>query len=215
MDEQLDKCSPNSPMYPVVEIIADISQKTADNYKLIDIAVDAYGIGKDLKDIHDTVDGWMYGKDYTVGEFVDKFEHKSFGDWKIIESSWTDNKAILTVKDTPSGILKTVISNWFGVPTSGWKDPSKFDGNVYKSVGTVWSYAEKIIPDIDGGSNIDELPDVFFGKNKDTGFLKDVFDFTRDLDKYYSNLGSGDSASRSGGVKGGRYGWSLRKTGVN
>lgn len=215
MGEQLEKCSPNSPMYPFIEVIADISQKTANNYKMIDIAVDAYGIGKDLKDIHDTVDGWMYGKDYTVGEFADKFEHKSFGDWKIIDSGWTDNKAILTVKDTPSGILKTVVSNWFGVPASGWKDPSKFDGNVYKTVGTLWSYAEKIIPDIKGGSNIADIPDVFFGKNKDTGFLKDVFDFARDIDEYASNLGSSDSPSEFGGVKGGRYGWSLGKTGVN
>ena len=175
MGEQLEKCPPDSPIYPVIEAIADISQKTADNYELIDIAVDAYGIGKDLKDIHDTFDGGVFS-----AEFV-----------------------------------KKAISNWLGVPTSGWEDPSKFDGNVYKTVGTIWSYAEKIIPDINGGSNIHELPDVFFEKYKDTGFLKDVFDFARDLDDYSSNLGTNDSQTGFGGVKGGRYGWSIRKTEVN
>lgn len=215
MGEQREKCPQNSPMFPFISKTAHLIEKTAKNYKMIDIAVDAYGIGKDLKDIHDTVDGWMYGKDYTVSEFVDEFEHKSFNDWEIIDRNWANNEATFTVKDTASGIVKKVVSNWFGVPTTGWNDPSKFDGNVYKTVGTLWSYAEKIIPDIDGGSNIDALPDVFFGKHKDTGFLKDIFDFARDLDEYSSNLGSGGSQSGSGGVKGGRYGWSLRKTGVS
>lgn len=179
MTEQLEQCSPNSPMYPIIEILTDLSQKTADNYKLIDIAIDAYGIGSDLKDIHDTLDEW--------------------GDGKVSHAE----------------IIKKAVSNWFGVPISGWNDPSKFDGNIYKAIGTIWSYTEKIIPDINGAPNIVEHAEVFWNKVKDTKFLKDVFDFAKNIGEYSSNLGSAGSQSGSGGVKGGRYGWSIRQTGVN
>lgn len=108
--------------------------------------------------------------------------------------------------------IKKMFSNWLGVPTKDWNDPNKHDGNVFKTLGTIWSYGEKMYSD---PGNVDELEKVFFGKFKDTKFLKDVFDFARDLDEYSSNLGSGGSQSGSGGVKGGRYGWSLRKTGVS
>lgn len=181
MDEQLAECPEDSPLYPVVKTIANVSQVASDTYEVVNIAVDAYGVVSDMKDIHDNIDGWINGKDYTIGEFVDNYEHEQFGDWKIIDSSYSDNRAILTVKDTPSGFVKKIISNWTGVPISGWNNPSKFDGNVYKTAGTLWSYAEKLIPDpVAGRSNIEELPDVFLGKFKDTSFLKDVFDFARD-----------------------------------
>ena len=179
MTEDLADCPESSPFYPIVKEASDISNFAYDISQTADIAADAYDILGDLKDAHDLV----FGKYYSLGEYVDVFENKD-GMPEILEIIDDYDGPILRVKTQPGEIIQKVVSNWTGLPTSGWSNPSKFDGNVYKTVGTLWSYGEKLLPDpVTGRSNIDELPDVFFNKFKDTKFLKNVFDFARDLDE--------------------------------
>lgn len=199
LDTQVAKCPKDSPLYPVVAAIADKAHTNAETSKVLDIVVDAYGIGKDLKDAHDLV----HGKYYSLEEYVDTFENKE-GIPEVLEVIDDYNGPSIRVKKSPGEILQNVVSNWTGLPTSGWTDPSKFDGNVLKTVGTLWSYGEKLLPDPVGGySKSDEIPDVIFDKFKDTKFLKDVFEFAQDTYDFahsnsFSNTASGGTIDTMG-----------------
>ena len=182
MDTQVAKCPKDSPLYPVVVAIADKAHTNAEASKVLDIVVDAYGIGKDLKDTHDLI----YGKEYTLGEFVETFEGED-GYPRILEITDGNNGPILRAKSSPAETFKTIMSGRTGIPLSGWDDPSKFDGNVFKVAGTLWSYGEKLLPDPQTGQvDIVGLEDVRISKIKEVGFLEDVFDFVRDLDDLVS-----------------------------
>lgn len=132
-----------------------------------------------MKDSYNTVDEWVHGKNYTVDEYMKIFEEES--PWKSTYFIDGDNGPMIKVRTSPGDIMSKLFSDRTGIPLSGWKNPDKYDGNVLKTAGTLWSYAEKLLPNpVTGRSNTSELPDVFLGKFKDTSFLKDVFDFTRD-----------------------------------
>ena len=177
MDEQVAACPKDNPLYPVVAAIAEIAQANAAVAKVIDLAVDIYGIGKDLKDTHDMI----YGQSYTAKEYANAFAEKDY--WNILECTESETGVIIRAKGSPGEMITEIVSDRIGLPLSGWTDPSKFDGNVLKTAGTLWSYGEKLLPNpVDGHSNISDIPDVAFSKFKDTKFLKDIFDLVRDLD---------------------------------
>lgn len=197
LDTQVAKCPKDSSLYPVVVAIADKAHTNAEASKVLDIFVDAYGIGKDLKDTHDLI----YGKEYTLGEFVDTFEGED-GYPRILEITDGNNVPILRAKGSPAETLQTIVSGRTGIPLSGWDDPSKFDGNVFEVAGTLWSYGEKLLPDPQTGRvDIVGLEDVGISKIKEVGFLEDVFDFVRDLDDLVSS-GSASALSGGGGSRG-------------
>ena len=215
MEETLADCPKDNPYYSIVKAAADVSRIVSNTADGVDIAVDAYDIVSDLKDTHDNIDEWVNGKDYTVKEYTKIFEKEL--PWKSTYYLDGDNGPMINVRTAPGKIVSKLFSDRIGLPLSNWNDdPMKTMGNGFKVMGTLWSYGEKMLPDpVTGRSNIDDIPDVFFAKNKDSKFLKDVFDFARDVDEFPSKFDSTGTQSGSGGVKGGRYGWSLRKTGVN
>lgn len=184
MDEQVAKHPEGSPEYYKWKKRADIAQGVSDHYDQLEFAVDLYGIGKDLKDIHDTADSWKNGKPYTEAEYKKLYDQLK--DKEILGLSKEGSEWIYRLKVSRVEKIGKGASNLLGIPFSGWYDsPSKTLENGLKVLGTLWSYGEKLIPDPGTGQpNSDALPDVFFGKFKDTKFLKDVFDFARDLDEF-------------------------------
>lgn len=207
LTEDLGKCPKDNPYYPVVEAIAKVSQVISKGTQVADVAVDLYDIGSDLKDVHDNIDEWVNGKTFTEKEYIKAFDELK--DDKILDFFEGEDGWIVKVKVSPGEVVNKVVSNWIGIPASGWNNPSKFDGNVLKTAGTLWSYGEKLLPDsVTGQSNIGELPEVFFNKFKDTKFLKDVFDFARDLDDLVTpdSPAVADSTSMGGGISGNSFG---------
>lgn len=182
MEEDLKGCSKDSPFYSVAEIGTEVFQIGAKGAEAADVLVDLYDIGSELKDIHDNIDTWINGKTYTEKEYIEAFE--DLKDKKIMDVFEGDDGWIVKVKVSPGEFISKVVSDRTGIPLSGWTDPDKSPGNVFKTAGTLWSYAEKIIPDpVDGRPNDGDVWDVSFSKFKDTKFLKDVFDFARDFDE--------------------------------
>ena len=181
LTEDLEKCPKDHPYYSVSKTAAKVSQIVSKGSDVVDVVVDAYDIGSDLKDTHDNIDEWINGKAYTEAEWKKVYDTKKY--WDIVDVVDGDNGPIIKARGGPSEIILKVLSEKTGITFSGWEDPSKVDGNVWKTAGTLWSYAEKLLPDPSTGqSKINELPDVFFNKFKDTKFIKDVFDLVRDLD---------------------------------
>lgn len=180
LTEDLAECPEDSPYYSVVEAAAKGSQFISKGSQVVDIVVDAYDILSGLKGTHDM----LYGNEYTVGEFADTFENKK-GYPQIMEITDGQNGPIIKAKDSPADFLIKLVSDRTGIPLSGWKDPEKSPGNTYKTLGTLWSWAEKLLPNPeDGQSNNDDLWNVGFDKFKDSKFIKDVFDFARELDDF-------------------------------
>ena len=183
LNEDLADCPKDSPLYPVFKTFAGASQFASDSADVVDIAVDAYDIVSDLKDTHDNIDKWINGEIFTekgYAEAFDKIKDREILDFFEGEDGW-----IVKVKVEPTEFISTVISDRTGIPLSGWDDSSKYDGNVLKTMGTIWSYGEKLLSaPADGYSKIHEIPEVAFGKFKDTKFLKDIFDFARGLDDF-------------------------------
>ena len=215
MEETLADCPKDNPYYSIVKAAADGSRFVADTSETVDLVVDAYDILSDLKDAHETVDEWIFGKNYTVAEYTKMFSKES--PWYSEYFIDGDNGPMIKVRSSPKEIVSKLFFDRIGFPLpDGNDDPMQTMGNGFKVMGTLWSYGEKMLPNpVTGQSNSDELPEVFFGKLKDTKSLKDIFDFARDLDEYSSKFDSNGAQSGSGSIKGGRYGWSLRKTGVS
>lgn len=181
MNENLADCPEDSLLYPVVKASAKLSEFTADTADAVDIAADAYDIVSDVKDIHDNLDEWMNGKNYSLEEYTKLFDEEL--PWKS-EYIMDGDNPMINVRTSPGEIISKLFSDRTGIPLSGWDDPSKRAGNIWKTAGTIWSYGEKLIPDSDGYTKVHEIPDVAISKIKDTKFLKDVFDFARDLDEF-------------------------------
>lgn len=180
MGEALVECPEDSPYYPVTKALADTTSWIHTGYQGVDMVADAYDIISDIKDVRKTFDEWKYGKVITLEEYKEALADG--GPLDFISSSKGKDGTIIRVTVPASEAIKKVISNWTGLPTSGWDgDPIKTMDNGFKVLGTLWSYGEKLLPNpVTGQSNISELPEVFFDKFKDTKFLKDVFDFARD-----------------------------------
>jgi len=178
LEEKLVECPENNPYYPTINKAAEISKTVSKGSHWVDILVDAYDIGNDLKDI----DEWMHGKEYALGEFTDKYENKS--GWEIIGCEDSANGPILKVKGPPSELISTLFSDGSGIPLSDWSDPDKGFSNTFKFFGTLWSWTDALLPDtLDGQPSGSDAWDVFLDKNRDASLLKDVFDFARDLDE--------------------------------
>ena len=157
--------------------MAEASDKAAKIYKTVDVAVDAYGVYEDAKDAITNISEWTKGKFYTPQEYDSRYEE--FDNIKGLRIGKEGLEYKAPVPDSEK--LITIVSDRSGIPLSGWNDPKKFDGNVYKTAGTLWSYAEKLLSDpVTGGSNSDAYVEVALGKFKDIKFLKDVLDVVRD-----------------------------------
>ena len=181
MEEAIACCPKDKPYYPVIKAISDGSEWVSDTSEVVDIAVDAYDIVSGLKDYHDNIDEWINGKAYTPEEFAEAFDKKSY--WEIVDYIEDANGPIIKAKGSPVEMISKIVSERTGIPLLGWTDSSKFDGNVLKTASTLWSYGEKFIPDpVNGLTDSGDVWDVAFSKYKDTKFLKDIFDFARDLD---------------------------------
>lgn len=178
MDEQLAKCPEDSPYYSTVEALTSGTKVLSKTSEAVDIVADAYGIYTDAKDTVTNISEFWTGRYYTSAEY-DKY----FDEFDNIKGLRMGEKGLEYKADLTAGeFIQKVVSNWTGLPTTGWTDPSKFDGNVFKTAGTLWSYGEKLLPDpMDGQPKNGELPDAFFGNYKNTKLLKDIFDFARDV----------------------------------
>ena len=180
-EEMLAECPKDSPVYPLTKMLAYTFSGAHKGAKALDVAADAYDIFSDLKDTHDNIDEWINGKAYTEAEWAEVYDKRKY--WNIVDVVDSDNGPIIKARGGPSEIILKVVSDRTGIPFSGWKDPSKVDGNLWKTAGTLWSYTEKLLPDPSTGQpKFNELPDVIFNKLKDTKFIKDILDFVRDLD---------------------------------
>ena len=199
LNADLADCPESSPLYPVVKGAAVISQATADAADVVDLAADAYDIVSDLKDSYDNIDEWVNGKKYTESEYGEMYE--KLKNTEILDCYKEGKDWIYRLKVSPDEIIKKIASDKTGLPFSGWDDPDKRAGNIFKTAGTIWSYGEKLIPDADGYTKVHEIPDVAFDKLKDTKFLKDVFDFARDLDEFAHPESTGSAASGGNDVK--------------
>lgn len=181
MEEKLAECPENSEYYPLVKKTAERYRLTADASKTVDFVEDAYGLYSDGKELFDDLGNLTDGKVRFLDELQEEYGSKPIDDYEIVDRFEKNNKIIYKVKDAPDVIVKKTISDLFGLPTSGWSNPDKFEGNVYKTVSTIWSYGEKLLPDpATGSSNAGELPDVFLGKTRDASFVKDIVDWLRD-----------------------------------
>ena len=179
MDEQLEGCPETNPYYSIVKAAADGSRIVSNTADGVDMVADLYDIGSGLKDSYTTVDEWLHGKNYTVDEYMKVFEKES--PWKSIYYIDSDSGPMINVRTSPGDIISKLFSDRTGIPFSGWTDPSKFDGNILKTAGTLWSYTETILPDpSNGATGGKDWMDVFVGKIKDVGTVKEVIDFARD-----------------------------------
>ena len=177
MTEELEECPVDNPYYPIIKMRADLYQFLDKGAQTVDLVVDAYGILNDLKDTHDLV----YGTYYTKEEYLKVIENKG----KILEIIDDYNGPIYRVRDTTPKVVSKIISNWTGLPTSDWNDPAKVTGNGWKTVKTLWSYAEAGLPNPGNGSTGGkDWMDVFAGKIKSVNIVKDVIDFVNDLDNF-------------------------------
>lgn len=177
MDESLAECPKSNPYYPIVKAATDGSRIVYDTSKAVDIAVDAYDILGDLKDTHDLV----YGEYYTKEEYLKVIENKG----EILEIIDDYNGPVYRVRGTTAEIVGKIVSNWTGFPTLGWGDSAKIAGNGWKTVNTLWSYAETLIPDPANGSTGEkDWMDVLSSKNKSVNIVKDVIDFASNLDEH-------------------------------
>lgn len=179
MDETLTDCPDSNPYYSIVKSAADGSRIVSNTADGVDMVADLYDIGSGLKDSYTTVDEWLHGKNYTVDEYMKVFEKES--PWKSIYYIDSDSGPMINVRTSPGDIISKLFSDRTGIPFSGWTDPSKFDGNILKTAGTLWSYTETILSDpSNGATGGKDWMDVFVGKIKDVGTVKEVIDFARD-----------------------------------
>lgn len=182
MDEQLAKCPEDSSEYAKIKTLADITQGAAKNYKVIDVAVDAYGVVKDAKDMMKNFSNWRSGKYYTLEEFNAKFGENASSNGARLGSNGIEWRHKMPVID----VVKELLTDESGIAFSNWTNPEKFDGNVLKTAGTLWSYGEKFLPNpATGQAKTNEIPDVIFSKFKETKFLSDVFDLWRDTKELF------------------------------
>lgn len=179
MDEALDDCPKNSPYYPVVNAFATGTDVIANTSEVVDFVADSYEIVSDIRDAGKNIKEWTQGKSYTPEEFAEAFDSKK--NWEIVGYIEGKNGPIIKAKGSPAEIISKIISDRTGIPLQGWSDPSKYEGNIWKTASTIWSYAEKLIPDpVSGQPNYSELPDVAFDKFQDTKLLKDVINYAGD-----------------------------------
>ena len=210
LTEDLEECPKDNPYYPVVEKATKGGQIVSKGSEVVDVAVDLYDILSGLKDTHDNIDEWVNGKSYTVDEYMKVFADES--PWKATYYIDGDNGPMVKVENSPDTIISTLFSDRTGIPLSGWTDPQKAPSNTFKTLGTLWSYAAKLTTDPESGFlNDDGVWNVGFSKFKETKFIKDVYDFAKDMDTLISpetevNItvdGVGGSTTVTGGARGG------------
>ena len=178
-EEMLAECPEDHPLYPLTRTLATISSGTYEASQVVDVTADAYEIVTDITDTAKDVDEWIYGKEYTQKEFEDAFDKKDY--WDIVSVMESEDGPIIRARGGTWELISKVISERTGIPLSGWDDPIKSVENVFKTGGTLWSYGEKYIPDtVDGLPADGDTWDASFSKFKESKFLKDVFDFSRD-----------------------------------
>ena len=175
MEETLMDCPEDNPYYPIVKVVADHSRMASNVADGVDVVADLYDIVSDVKDSIDDIGELLHGKDYTLDEYAKAFEKES--PWKSKYFMDGDNGPMINVRSSPGDIISKLLSDRTGISFSGWKDPSKFNGNIFKTAGTLWSYTETFLPDPAGSK---DWLDVFAGKIKEVNTVKDIIDFARD-----------------------------------
>lgn len=179
MEETLSECPKDSPYYSLTKAMTEFYQNSAKASHGVDILSDAYDLVSGLKDTVDTFYDWRDGRKYSLENYIEASKKKDLGeilDWRI-----TENGSIITVKVPASETISKVVSARTGIPLTGWSDPTKGPGNAYKTASTLWSYAQKGIPNADFSLNSGELSDVAFGEFREIKQIKDMGDLIKDV----------------------------------
>lgn len=186
LTEDLAKCSKDSPYYPVIKTAAETFQNGYVASQWMDTATDVADFYYDVNDSFKDAKEWLHGKDYTEKEFLEAFPKKD--SWDIIDVKQGDDGLIFTDKIPADEIIPKIISDRTGIPLSGWEDPDKAVGNGFKLAGTIFSYGEKLDPDLASYASGDgDVMDVAIGKVKEVGIVKDGIDLIRDLEEGMPN----------------------------
>lgn len=180
LTEDLAECPEDSPFYPVMKKAAETAQNAYDLSKNVDTVADTLDLINGISDSVEEMDEWINGKDYTLAEYLEESKKRDFGDTIRLEQS--DDGLIITETIPPSKIISKIISDRTGIPLSGWEDPDKAVGNGFKLAGTIFSYGEKLDPDLASYASGDgDVTNVAIGKVKEIGTVKDGLDLIRDL----------------------------------
>lgn len=186
LTEDLAECPKDSPFYPLIKTTAQTAQNAYGVSKGLDATADTLDLVNSISDSFEEMDEWINGKDYTLTEYLEESKKRDFGDAIRLEQS--DHGLIITETIPPSKIIPKIISDRTGIPLSGWEDPDKAVGNGFKLAGTIFSYGEKLDPDLASYASGDgDVMDVAIGKVKEVGIVKDGIDLIRDLEEGMPN----------------------------
>lgn len=186
LTEDQAECPKDSPFYPLIKTTAQTAQNAYGVSKGLDATADTLDLINGISDSFEEMDEWINGKDYTLTEYLEESKKRDFGDAIRLEQS--DHGLIITETIPPSKIIPKIISDRTGIPLSGWEDPDKAVGNGFKLAETIFSYGEKLDPDLASYASGDgDVMDVAIGKVKEVGIVKDGIDLIRDLEEGMPN----------------------------
>ena len=190
LTEDLAEYPHDSPFYPVMKTIADSTQDAYVYSKGLDALADTVDLCNGISDSLGEMDAWINGKDYTLEEYLKKFQTSDFHEIQLAQGK---NGLIITETIPPSKIVSKIISDRTGIPLTNWSDPDKAIGNVYELSSTLLSYGEALNPTLASfASECSDISDVAIGKIKEVGTTEDVIDLIQDLNDEIQILDSSD-----------------------
>lgn len=183
MDEDLAACPEDSPYYSLTKKLNNAAHKVSNISHTIDFAADAYDLYSGITGTMDTIKEIKAGKLLTGEDFLKKYEDGKVSQFEV---KFVDGEIKYLVPVDGKETVLNAISSRTGIPLTGWSDPSKRPGNVYKGLGTLWSYIDALLPNADGSPNVGSPVDVALGAVKEISTIKDTLDLASD----YADLNS-------------------------
>lgn len=218
MDENLAACPADSPYYSLTKKLSDAAHSAAKVSHIVDPIADGYDFISGVKDTMDTITEIKEGKLINVKEMVEKIENgeqpniqikMENGEFKQItakefmERAEKGNNGEYVVKlmngelkaltpANPTDIVLNAVSSNTGIPLTGWDDPQKKTANVLKTLNTIWSYEDVLLPTASGSPSSQDAGDVALKKIKGVGLIKDAVDLVGD----YADLDVGSQSQQ-------------------
>lgn len=206
MDENLAACPEDSPYYSLTEKLSDAAHSASKVSHVVDSIADGYNFISGVKDTMDTITEIKEGKLINAKEMVEKIENgeqpqiqikmesgelKQITAREFMERTAKGNNGEYVVKlmngelkvltpVSPTDTVLNAVSSNTGIPLSGWDDPQKKTTNVFKTLNTIWSYEDVLLPTANGLPSAQDAGDVALKKIKGIGLIKDAVDLAGD-----------------------------------
>lgn len=206
MDKKLAACPSDSQYYALTEKLNDAAHSAAKVSHVVDSIADGYNFISGVKNTMDTIAEIKEGKLINVKEMIEKIENgeqpeiqikmengefKQISAKEFMERAEKGGNGEYVVKlmngelkaltpATPTDIALNAVSSNTGIPLAGWDDPQKKTTNVFKTLNTIWSYEDVLLPTANGLPSAQDAGDAALKKIKGIGLIKDAVDLVGD-----------------------------------